>query len=68
MVLYLVALAAQFSSTLLVNDLEPVIVLDFDRYFRFPLQLNSTGFHLTESTIDYYNRRPDVFSIFAEYN
>lgn len=45
-----------------------VIVLDFSRYCIFPLQLNSTGFHLTGSTIDYYNRRPDVFSNFAEYN
>ncbi|KAH7025120.1 uncharacterized protein B0I36DRAFT_434616 [Microdochium trichocladiopsis] len=68
--LFLLTLAAQFSSTLLVLDLQPVPVMNFSRTVTFPYSANMThpNVALSGDTLDYYKHRPDVFGIFAEYS
>lgn len=65
---FLLAVAAQFSSTLLVYDLNQLSVLDFTRTVSHPYRaLNTTNIALEGNAYDYYRRRPEVFATFAEY-
>ncbi|KAH7018495.1 uncharacterized protein B0I36DRAFT_388692 [Microdochium trichocladiopsis] len=69
--LFLLTLAAQYSSTLLTYELGPTAVMNFTRSamvsFRPDRSFTPSSISLAGYT-DYYIRRPDSFSIFAEYS